>query len=63
MILQVWSPSGIVKDKLEPSCLRIMLTDVISAELLLTDLAFVGQPPAERACRQIIVDFMVMEPS
>lgn len=47
----VWSPRGVVKDKLEHSCLRIMLSNVILPELLLTYLAFMGQPPAERACR------------
>lgn len=51
MILQVWSPSGTVKDKPEHSCLHILLSNVILAELLLTYLAFVGQPPAERAYR------------
>lgn len=51
MSLRVWSPGGVVKDKLEHSCLRITLSNIISAELLLTYLAFVGQPPAERACR------------
>ena len=34
-----------------------------SSELLLTSLVFLDHPPAERAWREMIVDFMVMEPS